>query len=163
MTLTSVLLPAPLSPTNAVTWPAQRSRFTWLSARTAPKYLVMPTHRRAGIEAWLGGFAGVKASHVPLLCDISAAAHSRSASRRLSNAHPANQGRRSDAFDASAGSQPCPIAPLFRGTSPHRRDTEEPAAIRIRRTDIHAASFLNRGGGRCAGRTSPIRVTTVDW
>src|SRR5271166_4620104 len=46
--LISVLLPAPLSPTIAVTWPAGMSRVMSLRARTGPKFLPMPARRSSG-------------------------------------------------------------------------------------------------------------------
>src|SRR5271165_4550866 len=46
--LISVLLPAPLSPTIAVTWPAGMSRVMSLRARTGPKFLPMPARCSSG-------------------------------------------------------------------------------------------------------------------
>ena len=46
--LISVLLPAPLSPTIAVTWPGGMSRVMSLRARTGPKFLPMSTRRSSG-------------------------------------------------------------------------------------------------------------------
>ena len=46
--LISVDLPAPLSPTRAVTWPAGMSRSMSVSACTGPKFLPMPRSRSSG-------------------------------------------------------------------------------------------------------------------
>ena len=46
--LIRVLLPAPLSPTSAVTSPARMSRSTFLSTSMAPKLLLMPRNDRSG-------------------------------------------------------------------------------------------------------------------
>src|ERR1700691_372780 len=46
--LISVLLPAPLSPTTAVTWPIGMSRLTLVSTRTGPKLLPISTSRSNG-------------------------------------------------------------------------------------------------------------------
>src|SRR6266487_4511843 len=48
MVLISVDLPAPLSPTRAVTWPADMSRSTPASACTGPKLLPSPRSRSSG-------------------------------------------------------------------------------------------------------------------
>src|SRR4051794_26083125 len=48
MPLMSVLLPAPLSPTSAVTLPAETSRSTPRSTWTAPKLLLMPRSCSSG-------------------------------------------------------------------------------------------------------------------
>ena len=46
--LISVDLPAPLSPTRAVTWPAGMSRLMSVSACTGPKFFPMPRSRSSG-------------------------------------------------------------------------------------------------------------------
>src|SRR6266567_2262516 len=46
--LMSVLLPAPLSPTIAVTWPTGMSRSMAVKARTGPKFLPMSASRSSG-------------------------------------------------------------------------------------------------------------------
>ena len=56
--LISVDLPAPLSPTSAVTWPAGMSRSMSVSAWTGPKRLPMPAQRSSG---WPSAPAGVGA------------------------------------------------------------------------------------------------------
>src|SRR5438105_471665 len=61
MVLISVLLPAPLSPTSAVTWPAGTSRSMSVSARTGPKFLPMPARRSSGVAPfWPGSGAGAR-------------------------------------------------------------------------------------------------------
>src|SRR3954451_21174737 len=54
MHLTSVDLPAPLSPTRAVTWPASARKSTPLSTSTGPKLLLMPRISRMGTSAMVG-------------------------------------------------------------------------------------------------------------
>src|SRR6266496_4128683 len=54
MTLTRVDLPAPLSPTRATTSPSRTSKFTSLSARTAPKRLLIPWSERTGVPVAAG-------------------------------------------------------------------------------------------------------------
>src|SRR6266508_5873025 len=49
MVLMRVDLPAPLSPTSAVTWPAWAAKSTALSACTAPKRLLTPRSSRSGV------------------------------------------------------------------------------------------------------------------
>src|ERR1700674_5851979 len=60
--LTSVDLPAPLSPTNATTSPARTSRSMSVSAATAPKRLETPRRLRTGsglaAGAWEVSFIG---------------------------------------------------------------------------------------------------------
>ena len=46
----SVDLPAPFSPISACTSPARSSKDTPVSARTAPKRLVMPVSLRSGVD-----------------------------------------------------------------------------------------------------------------
>jgi hypothetical protein len=53
--LTSVDLPAPLSPTSAITSPARTSKSTSSSACTEPNVFVMPCSWRSGVS--LIGFA----------------------------------------------------------------------------------------------------------
>src|SRR6478672_10894276 len=52
--LIRVLLPAPLSPTRAVTWPARTSRSTPRSTWTAPKLFSMPRRLRIGCSRSTG-------------------------------------------------------------------------------------------------------------
>src|SRR6185437_9280389 len=59
--LISVLLPAPLSPTSAVTWPTGTSRLMSVRARTGPKFLPTPTRRSSGSSPLLGAVAGASA------------------------------------------------------------------------------------------------------
>src|ERR1700730_17880777 len=59
--LISVLLPAPLSPTSAVTWPMGTSRLMSVRARTGPKFLPTPTRRSSGWSPLLGAVAGASA------------------------------------------------------------------------------------------------------
>src|SRR5580765_2135929 len=46
-------LPAPEGPSTATTWPAGTSKLTSRSTACAPRYLVTPTRRTAGV--WLSG------------------------------------------------------------------------------------------------------------
>jgi hypothetical protein len=50
MHLTSVDLPAPLSPTSAITSPGLTSKSTSVNACTEPKDLVMPRSSRSGVS-----------------------------------------------------------------------------------------------------------------
>src|SRR5262245_42718327 len=60
MVLMSTDLPAPLSPTNAVTWPAGTSRSTFDNACTAPNDVLMPLRlRRAGADPLPTASAGM--------------------------------------------------------------------------------------------------------
>ena len=59
--LISVLLPAPLSPTSAVTWPTGTSRLMSVRARTGPKFLPTPTRRSSGWSPLLPAVAGASA------------------------------------------------------------------------------------------------------
>ena len=52
MPLIRVLLPAPLSPTSAVTWPGRTSRSTSCSTCTAPKLLLTPAQLSSGAPPW---------------------------------------------------------------------------------------------------------------
>src|SRR5690242_8781568 len=54
MHLISVDLPAPLSPTSAITSPARTSKSTSLSASTEPNVLVMPRSSRSGCSVNVG-------------------------------------------------------------------------------------------------------------
>src|ERR671933_218878 len=67
--LTSVDLPAPLSPTSAVTSPGQTRKSTLCSTCTAPKLLLIPSISRIGSLATLAsaglGLAGGKVHRVP--------------------------------------------------------------------------------------------------
>src|SRR5450631_2035653 len=58
--LIRVDLPAPLSPTRAVTWPAGTVRLMSLSARTGPKFLPMSRSSSSG-GSWVGRSAVVAA------------------------------------------------------------------------------------------------------
>src|SRR5438270_3327190 len=56
MHLMSVDLPAPLSPTRAITSPARTSKSTSASACTEPKDLVRPRSSRSGVDPVTDGF-----------------------------------------------------------------------------------------------------------
>src|SRR5437868_1828509 len=56
MHLISVDLPAPLSPTSAITSPARTSKSTSLSAWTEPKLLEMPRNSSVGAEVAVAAF-----------------------------------------------------------------------------------------------------------
>src|SRR6185312_6675584 len=62
--LISVLLPAPLSPTSAVTCPTGTSRLTSIRTRTGPKFLPMPTRRSSGSSPLAAAVAGARANAV---------------------------------------------------------------------------------------------------
>src|SRR5258708_15508318 len=59
MVLISVDLPAPLSPTRAVTWPAGMSRSMPVSACTGPKVLETPRRRSSGCCACAAALSAV--------------------------------------------------------------------------------------------------------
>src|SRR6186997_2126087 len=59
MTLMSVDLPAPFSPTSACTWPGCRSMDTSSRARTPPKRLLMPSTSRTGVPTSEAGAVDV--------------------------------------------------------------------------------------------------------
>ena len=61
MHLISVLLPAPLSPTRAVTFPAGMSRSMPASACTGPKLLPMFSSRSSGVSPLASGPTGAEA------------------------------------------------------------------------------------------------------
>src|SRR6266567_8049407 len=65
--LMSVLLPAPLSPTIAVTWPTGMSRSMPVKARTGPKFLPMSARRSSG-WAPLASSAGAWTCGVSCAC-----------------------------------------------------------------------------------------------
>src|SRR5664280_2994497 len=70
-------LPAPLSPANAVTWPAGISRSTSVSAFTGPKCLLTARRRRSGTSSPASGLGGAVPSvavvmlSAPSLCSMS--------------------------------------------------------------------------------------------
>src|ERR1700735_2474430 len=57
MVLISVDLPAPLSPTSAVTWPAGMSRLMSVRACTGPKLLLISRSRSSGVSPDSAGLA----------------------------------------------------------------------------------------------------------
>src|SRR6266699_294289 len=102
--LMSVLLPAPLSPTIAVTWPTGMSRSMAVKARTGPKFLPMSASRSSGwapscpLASWAPAWSPAAGAWT---CSVSCACAAWSDSG--ADARPAVAGRASSALGLVTG------------------------------------------------------------
>src|ERR1035441_10612059 len=114
--LISVLLPAPLSPTTAVTRPGGMSRLMWLSTRTGPKLLPISTRRSSGSSPLLAdgavlacgagscGWSGVSMASVPSVASVTWGSGE--------DARPASAGRAPSALGVVTGRASLPSRSL---------------------------------------------------
>src|SRR6185437_3038532 len=107
--LISVLLPAPLSPTSAVTWPTGTSRLMSVRARTGPKFLPTPTRRSSGWSPLLPAVAGASAG---------ASAKAASACPAAISASTAAVSAWAAAFSAWTAAVSAGASPVSAGASP---------------------------------------------
>src|SRR5664280_323307 len=155
-------LPAPLSPANAVTWPAGISRSTSVSACTGPKCLLTPRRRRSGTSSSPAGPVGAVLSVAVVMLSASSrcsitpvrgwvASHDPTTYRALLlepwyliPAMPPERPFRPSAFSfcGSADDHVCPT---------HIFDCRQPRALQLARQCVHRWPSANNSSTPAVG------------
>src|ERR1039457_2646479 len=122
--LISVLLPAPLSPTTAVTRPGGMSRLMWLSTRTGPKLLPISTRRSSGSAP-----APLLADGAVLACGAGSCGWSGVSMASVPSVASVTWGSGEDARPASAGRAPSALGVVTGRASLPSRSLRDPGGL----------------------------------
>src|ERR1035438_198146 len=124
--LISVLLPAPLSPTTAVTRPGGMSRVMWLSTRTGPKLLPISARLSSGgPSAPLPSLAG----GAVLACGAGSCGWSGVSMASVPSVASVTWGSGGDARPASAGRAPSALGVVTGRASVPSRSLRDPGGL----------------------------------